>query len=127
MINRYIREPKMQSAYDQMLDEKDDDYCPFCDLSNIQDRILAEGLYSKVISNAYPYSDTKHQILIIPNRHVPGLEDLWADEIAELAELESLWIRKYRGEGPIETLCRAVSDTNRSVQYHVHKHLIVWR
>ncbi len=63
--------------------------CFLCDeLKKNDDRknyILYRGKHSFVIMNLYPYNNG--HLLIVPNAHVPDLEKLSADDLAELMKL----------------------------------------
>jgi ATP adenylyltransferase len=61
--------------------------CIFCDTSapGRGDLILARGRVSFVILNLYPYNNG--HLMVVPNRHVPNLASLKADEQAEVMQL----------------------------------------
>ena len=68
---------------------KDLDGCPFCVLPGRgaeQDKaslILHRGETVYVILNAYPYNPG--HLMVVPYRHVAGLDELTADEVGEMA------------------------------------------
>ena len=65
--------------------------CPFCVLpaapeaDDVQNLILYRGESAYVILNAYPYNPG--HLMVVPYRHVAGLEDVAAEELRELATL----------------------------------------
>jgi ATP adenylyltransferase len=74
---KYIQEAK---------EEPDDAGCVFCSIPEAEgDRVLTRGKLSYVVLNKFPYNPG--HLLIVPIRHVGDLEDLTADENAELQAL----------------------------------------
>jgi ATP adenylyltransferase len=63
------------------------DDCIFCHISEPgrEELVLIRGRVSFVILNLYPYN-TGH-LMIVPNRHVPNLASMSAEEQAELVKL----------------------------------------
>jgi ATP adenylyltransferase len=65
--------------------------CVFCKALSMQDGpenlIVYRGEHAFVILNRYPY--TSGHVMVVPNRHQPGLESLRPAERAEMMELTS--------------------------------------
>src|SRR6184192_3673002 len=61
--------------------------CIFCNTSDKDraDLIVARGRVSFVILNLYPYNNG--HLMVVPNRHVPSLASLTAEEQTELMRL----------------------------------------
>ena len=61
--------------------------CIFCNISEPgrDDLIVARGRVSFVILNLYPYNNG--HLMVVPNRHVPNLASLTAEEQSELMRL----------------------------------------
>jgi ATP adenylyltransferase len=63
----------------------DDGGCPFCRIPTLDDReglIVARGDTVYAVLNLHPYNPG--HLLVVPYRHVAGLEDLTQDETVEL-------------------------------------------
>ena len=63
------------------------DVCVFCNTSEPgrDELILVRGRVSFVILNRYPYNSG--HLMVVPNRHVPSLASMSAEEQAELVKL----------------------------------------
>src|SRR5436309_6583562 len=66
------------------------DGCIFCEACTSSrpapdDLVLIRGELAFVILNLYPYNNG--HLMIVPNRHVPNLASMHADELAELMQL----------------------------------------
>lgn len=63
----------------------DDGGCPFCRIPTLDDReglVLARGETVYAVLNLHPYNPG--HLMVVPYRHVAGLEDLTDDETVEL-------------------------------------------
>lgn len=87
-------------GYIESAKETDDGGCVFCailaDEGSGEDRILLRSDLAFVILAKYPYNPG--HLLVLPVRHAGELEDLTADENAEIASLMQRSIRAIRIE-----------------------------
>src|SRR5687767_9191444 len=74
------------------------DGCPFCRIPDGADEdnlIVARGEHTYAVLNLHPYNPG--HLMVLPFRHVAGLEDLTSEESGELMELTQQAIRTIRG------------------------------
>ncbi|MPZ72833.1 MAG: HIT domain-containing protein [Nitriliruptorales bacterium] len=103
--------------------------CPFCVLPRRGDDaaalILHRGRSVYAILNAYPYNPG--HLMVVPYRHVAGLEELTEQEVREMAGLVQRSVRALRSaSGPhafnigmnIGTLAGA------GIAEHLHQHVV---
>lgn len=98
--------------------------CQFCTPQNDAKRIVAETEHAFVIENRTHYDQWElrrviDHLLIIPKRHVLGLNELQADERADIMDI----IAEYEGVKGYEIYARSPKSASRSVA-HQHTHLI---
>jgi ATP adenylyltransferase len=83
---QYIQEAK---------EEPDGGGCVFCAIPHTEvERVLVQGELAYVVLNKFPYNPG--HILVVPLRHVGELEDVTAEENAELQALLQRAIRAIR-------------------------------
>jgi ATP adenylyltransferase len=101
--------------------------CIFCNTSEPgrSDLIVARGRVSFVILNLYPYNNG--HLMVVPNRHVPSLAALEADELAELMQLtrrsEIVLNEAYAPQG-INVGINLGRPAGAGVADHLHVHLV---
>ena len=103
--------------------------CIFCRaLSAGDDRatlVLARGPHAFLILNAYPYASA--HLMAVPNRHVGGLLDATADELADVMRLVQVAIRligvEYRPDGYNLGLNEG-RVAGAGILDHVHMHVV---
>lgn len=77
--------------------DEPDDECPFCRIPSLPDDeglVLARGRRVYAVLNLHPYNPG--HVMVVPYRHVAELEDLTADEAAELISLTQDTVRVVR-------------------------------
>jgi ATP adenylyltransferase len=101
--------------------------CIFCNTAEPgrYDLIVARGRVSFVILNLYPYNNG--HLMVVPNRHVPNLASLNADEQAELMRLtrhaEIALNEAYKPQG-INVGINLGRPAGAGVADHLHVHLV---
>jgi ATP adenylyltransferase len=105
------------------------DCCVFClKLSEDSDRdnlILYRGRAACVVMNLYPYN-TGH-LMIIPNGHVPTLEDLpaeAADEVMKLIQESLRILREVLHPDGFNVGANIGKSAGAGIHEHVHIHLV---
>lgn len=84
----------LETARDEL---EEDGGCVFCAVPDREpERVLARGELAYVVLNKFPYNPG--HLLIVPFRHAGDMEDLTADENAELQLLMQRSIRALREE-----------------------------
>ena len=101
--------------------------CIFCNTAEPGrgDLIIARGRVSFVILNLYPYNNG--HLMVVPNRHVPNLASLTADEQAELMRLtrhaEIALQEAYSPQG-LNIGINLGRPAGAGVADHLHVHLV---
>ena len=99
------------------------DGCVFCDAAD--DLILIRGRVTFVILNKYPYNNG--HVMVVPNRHVPSLSAMTAEEQAELMRLtrhaEMALTDAYAAQG-INVGINLGRTAGAGVLDHLHVHLV---
>jgi ATP adenylyltransferase len=112
-------------------DDKPFEGCPFCvlpDRDPAQDResfIVHRGAGVYVILNAYPYNPG--HCMIVPYRHVPGIDDLTADELVELATLTQQTVRALKeatGPHAFNVGLNMGQLAGAGIAEHIHQHVV---
>ena len=77
--------------------ESGEEACVFCAIpASESDRVLARGELTYVVLNKFPYNPG--HLLVVPLRHVAEIEDLRAEENAELQSMLQRSVRALRDE-----------------------------
>jgi ATP adenylyltransferase len=103
--------------------------CVFCrardEAADPERLVVAEGAACFVLLNRYPY--TTGHLMAVPRRHVGGMEDLSAAEIAELwgflVEAKAALTRLYRPDG-FNVGINVGSVAGAGIVDHLHVHLV---
>jgi ATP adenylyltransferase len=102
--------------------------CVFCTeptLAESESLIVHSGSQCYVILNRYPYNPG--HLMVLPNRHVPALADLTAQELHELADLtklaEAALVTAYRPQG-INVGINLGLSAGAGIREHLHVHLV---
>jgi ATP adenylyltransferase len=97
--------------------------CVFCDVDD--DLLLFRGRVTFVILNKYPYNNG--HLMVVPNRHLPSLSALTAEEQAELLRLtrhaEMALTDAYAPHG-INIGINLGRPAGAGVLDHLHVHLV---
>src|SRR5262245_29243395 len=112
--------PTARSVFTQILD---------CGLDDTETHIVHRGSNCFVIMNAFPY--TSGHVMVLPYREVADLEDLTAEEAAELwstvAAAVAALKRAYRPDG-LNVGLNLGQAAGGSVSAHLHVHVVPrWR
>src|SRR3990172_2121256 len=101
--------------------------CLFC-------RILAKEISAKMVhedDRAIAFEDINPQapthVLIVPRRHIAGMNDVTADDAALLGHLQLVAAEIARKRGLADTGYRTVLNTGRGAGqsiFHLHLHLL---
>ncbi|MCW2924778.1 MAG: family hydrolase [Thermoleophilia bacterium] len=87
--------------------------------------VLARGEHAYVVLNLYPYNPG--HLMVVPYRHVAGLEQLTADESREAQELLATAIRTIRGAmtpGGFNVGLNLGSAAGAGIPDHLHWQLV---
>jgi ATP adenylyltransferase len=101
--------------------------CIFCDISapGRGDLVVARARRSFVILILYPYNNG--HLMVVPNRHVPNLTSMDAEELAELMQLtrqsEMVLNEAYKPQG-INVGINLGRPAGAGVADHLHVHLV---
>jgi ATP adenylyltransferase len=103
--------------------------CIFCDLPALGDdrksAILHRGRHAFIIMNAYPYASG--HLMVVPFRHVARLDELTAEERAEIMELivlaERALSRALKPEG-FNVGFNLGKAAGAGVDQHLHCHIV---
>ena len=103
--------------------------CVFCDVQKhpeqAQDLMVFRAQHAFVILNLYPY--TSGHLLIVANRHIATLEDLEAEERAEMMELATKAMRVLRQVYRPEAFNLGANigkAAGAGIAGHVHLHVV---
>lgn len=129
-----IEQPKKQMrtlcARDEGVQASDNDAlkmlagrCPFCQLTELNHKILGDTEHFYIIENRFPYSvwdshRVQEHLLLLPKQHVVLLADLPAEALDEYTKL----VTEY-GSDNYSTYARSADNPARSQPHH-HTHLI---
>jgi ATP adenylyltransferase len=101
--------------------------CIFCNTSlpGRDELILVRGPLSYVILNLYPYNNG--HLMVVPDRHVPNLASMTADELADLMRLtrhaEIALTEAYTPQG-INVGINLGRPAGAGIVDHLHVHLV---
>jgi ATP adenylyltransferase len=113
---RYIQEAK----------EPDGGGCVFCSIPEREaDRVLEHRELAYVVLNKFPYNPG--HLLVVPRRHVGELEDVTADENAELQALLQRAVRAIRGEADPDGFNVGLNlgrTAGAGIPEHLHWHIV---
>lgn len=104
------------------------DGCIFCDMLEMDDRaalILLRGRHAFLVLNRYPYNNGHY--MAVPYRHVDTLENLTAEETADMMALLSQGIvasrKAFKPEG-FNIGANIGKVAGAGVKDHVHMHVV---
>jgi ATP adenylyltransferase len=85
---------------------------------------LFEGVHWYIKRNDFPYEGAKLHLLIVPKRHVKGMEDLLVEEFSELQQM-IIWVNKTFDVRGASIFVRYGDMSYTGATYtHMHFHLI---
>ena len=108
--------------------EGKDGGCPFCEIPTMSDTdglVVARGTWCYAVLNLYPYNSG--HLMVVPLRHVPGYEDLTADETSELAHMTQHAIRAVRhasGAQGFNVGMNLGGVAGAGIAAHLHQHVV---
>lgn len=106
----------------------DDAGCPFCvipDLPDDESLVLARGETTYVVLNLHPYNPG--HLMVVPYRHVAGLEELTPEESAELMAMTQQAIRVIRSVSSPHAFNIGLNlgrSAGGSLADHLHQHVV---
>ena len=105
------------------------DGCPFCVLPQQQDDgeslIVHRGAAAYVILNAYPYNPG--HLMIVPFRHVAGIEELTVEEVGEIAVLAQRAVVALQASSGAEAFNMGMNlgaAAGAGIADHLHQHVV---
>jgi len=106
-----------------------EDGCVFCRALAMDDSpenlIVFRGERAFVILNRYPY--TSGHVMIVPNRHEPGLEKLAAAELSEMMQLTARStgvLRRLYNTAAFNVGLNIGEAAGAGIKEHVHIHVV---
>lgn len=102
--------------------------CPFCLIPQRADRenlVVARGETAYVVLNLHPYNPG--HLMVLPLRHVAGLEDLTTEESAELMAMTQQAIRVIRSVSAPDAFNIGLNlgrQAGGSLADHLHQHVV---
>lgn len=106
----------------------DGDGCPFCtipDLDEGDSLVVARGEAAYVVLNLHPYNPG--HLMVVPYRHVAGLEELTAAESAEVMSLTQraiVTIRSVANPHAFNVGLNLGGAAGGSLADHLHQHVV---
>lgn len=103
------------------------DKCPFCpdNFKYHKNLILKKHQGWIATANSWPYKDTKHHFLFIPNKHLTQFSDLTVKDLKAVKDLIDWIVAKYKIKGGGVTLRFGEQKYTGATVSHLHFHLIV--
>ncbi|QIX26928.1 HIT domain-containing protein [Nocardioides sp. JQ2195] len=104
------------------------DGCPFCNIPAMPDEdslVVARAEHCYVVLNLHPYNPG--HLMVVPYRHVAGLEDLTSDEAAELMSLTQraiVVIRAVSNPHAFNVGLNLGGPAGGSLADHLHQHVV---
>ena len=102
--------------------------CPFCRIPTLDDRtglVLARGETVYAVLNLHPYNPG--HLMVVPYRHVAGLDELTADETVELMEFTRRAVDAVRAASSPHGFNVGLNLGNvagGSLADHLHQHVV---
>lgn len=103
--------------------------CVLCakvhDLDDMSSLVVVRGEHAYVVLNLYPYNNG--HMMVVPHRHVAGLEELTEDESSEAQRLLEQGIRVARrvlGADGFNVGLNLGSAAGAGIEQHLHWHLV---
>ena len=106
----------------------DDEGCPFCRIPRLPDGeglVVARGATVYAVLNLHPYNPG--HLMVVPYRHVAGLEDLDAAESAELMQVTRIALRALRAIAAPHAFNIGLNlgtVAGGSLAEHLHQHVV---
>jgi ATP adenylyltransferase len=102
--------------------------CPFCRIPTLDDRtglVLARGSLTYAVLNLHPYNPG--HLMVVPYRHVAGLDDLDDDEAGELMAMTQQALRALRAVSSPHGFNVGINlggVAGGSLAAHLHQHVV---
>ena len=106
----------------------DDPGCPFCAIpahGTDETLVVARGQVTYAVLNLHPYNPG--HLMVVPYRHVAGLEELTGEESAELMSMTQRAIRVVRSVSAPEAFNIGLNlgrPAGGSLAGHLHQHVV---
>ena len=108
--------------------EKPEPGCPFCRIPTGDDEaglVVARGQLTYAVLNLHPYNPG--HLMVLPYRHVAGLEELADDEAAELMTMTRAAVRAIKSVSSPDALNVGLNlgrAAGGSLADHLHQHVV---
>jgi ATP adenylyltransferase len=103
-----------------------DDTCPFCSIPDLPDGlVVARGEKTYAVLNLHPYNPG--HLMVVTYRHVAGLEELTAEESAELMAMTQQAVRVIRSVSSPDAFNIGLNlgrSAGGSLADHLHQHVV---
>lgn len=102
--------------------------CPFCEMAEVpvgEGLILARGTGAFVVLNLFPYNPG--HLMVVPDRHVSGYEELSAAQAHQVADLTQQAIRALQavaGPGGFNVGLNLGAVAGAGIAAHLHQHVV---
>ncbi len=103
------------------------DKCPFCpdNFKYHKKPILKKYKGWLVTSNSWPYKDTTHHFIFIPQKHKEFFSELTAQDFTAIKHLIDWTVKKHKIKGGGITLRFGDQNYTGATVLHLHFHLII--
>lgn len=89
--------------------------------------LIAEGKYSYLVKNGYPYENTLHHLLIIPKAHITTLAEVSNDFWVEALDFYKKQVKDLGVKGAALAMRFGEPSLTGATVHHLHMHLVVPR
>ena len=106
----------------------EDPGCPFCQIPTLDDEdglVVARGEHVYAVLNIHPYNPG--HLMVLPYRHVAGLEELTEDEAAEVMSMTRAAVRtikKVSNPAALNVGINLGRAAGGSLADHFHQHVV---
>lgn len=97
--------------------------CPFC-APNIENLLVCETRDWLVVTNCFPYQNSRLHLLVLPKRHVIDPTELGGQEWAGMSEVVAMVTNRFPYLADGYGLGLRVKEIGGVTLYHLHWHLI---
>jgi diadenosine tetraphosphate (Ap4A) HIT family hydrolase len=121
---RFAKTKEYETVLEDIIDT---DKCPFCpaNFKYHKKPILNTHKGWLVTENSWPYENTRHHFLYIPEKHLEHIIDLTQQDLETVKHLVDWTINKYEIKGGALTIRFGEQTYTGATVLHLHFHLIV--